>query len=150
MTPALPRMTRNEQMMAQVVLGVAIDLFTTAEQETFTRAEALIVLDSVRTDPLFFDARMVIAHEELDKTARAAIFADDAAPAVAGFSFTPRFRAQLREELEELQDQYEQAAAMTMACEPDEVRARGARLCAELDERIGAIQNLLDLGGEGL
>jgi hypothetical protein len=66
---AIDRLSREEQMMAQIVLGMAIDLFKLDEKETFTREEVLAMLDSVRTDPVFFDADVVIEHQSLDKLA---------------------------------------------------------------------------------
>jgi hypothetical protein len=62
--------TPAEQMMAQIVLGVAIDRFRMEPGEIITRPEALAILDEVRTDSAFFDRETIATHERIEKAAR--------------------------------------------------------------------------------
>lgn len=70
MAPGAQFPTPAEQMMAQIVLGVAIDRFRMETGETMTRAAALAILDEVRTDPAFFESETIAAHERIEKAAR--------------------------------------------------------------------------------
>lgn len=56
-------LAEQEQFQALNVLDYISDLFTAAGREEFSRADVLIILDAVRSDPEFFDPQVVIAQQ---------------------------------------------------------------------------------------
>jgi hypothetical protein len=141
-------MERDEQMAAQIVLQYVIGLFTVAERDTFTREEVLVLLNHARTDSDIFDPAVVIEAEELDTELRAI---EEAAedPETDKIAVSPAFLQKTLAELEEMQSQREQAEAMMLPSEPEEVRAMGAGIALGLDEQIRLVKRLLGgvLGG---
>lgn len=58
-------MTPHEQFQALNVLELLSDLFSAGDKGVFTREEVLIVIDSVRNDPDFFDPDVLIAQQQV-------------------------------------------------------------------------------------
>lgn len=57
-------LTTDEQFQALNMLDYLSDLFTVAGKETFTREDVLVIINTVRSDPDFFDPAVVIAQQE--------------------------------------------------------------------------------------
>lgn len=55
--------TEREQFQVLNALDYLFDLFTAAEQETFSRVDILIVLNLVKNDPELFDPAVRIAQQ---------------------------------------------------------------------------------------
>jgi hypothetical protein len=54
----------DDQYAALAILDYLTDLFTVSGNETFTRADVLVILDCVRSDEELFDPGVVIAQQQ--------------------------------------------------------------------------------------